>query len=610
MQNVLVVDLKERTSHCINWDIKEVGAGLLGTLLLDTFFDLDGEAPLVISGGAISGISGVGMSVAYVVGHSPQSKGIIECKIEGRLASTLRYLNLASIVIRNSAESRVILKLDKNLNLEFIKADNLFGKNIGESNSWFQNRYGNNYLLATVAAAGDYGLANSSIVFDDGFPTSSGGLGADWGKRLLKSFAFEVGSVPSDQIVKDITDAYASRILGNPLTLSEMKSPGMGVWPVDPNLPGYLGAHNFSVDIAPAVTSFNPEDFSNFVYAERNLCVGCPQSCLKEISLGNVEGGFGFLHQQALPIWFSQLGITDIKGSLFFNQSSHLNGLEHSSVGTMLAFLAENSSTFTFGDGETALRYVRAWQSDPKSFPGGTGRLLDATTKENAHLMMQVKGIPLPPWDPRGAQGLGLIMAINPSGPRYDVVEHDIDFDLANYPAFTRESTLLGSKKYGIPESGFLSDNLQTDKVLATLNLWHLWSAMDALGICTYAGPPTRELTESHILQLYKAVTNSSLDFEKFIFLGKLRIEAQLNFNIKVKVPESLSTLPTRFFEEAVKSGPSEGRRIERQQFMDAKQTIYKASGWSIKGEPIGDSPVSKELFRLKELVKSNVGNL
>ena len=607
MQKILVIDLLNRTSSNFDWELSEVGTGLLGTLLLDVFHDRDGESPIVIAGGSLSGVPAVGLAVAYIVGHSPQSGGIVESKIEGRLASSLRYLNLAAIVIRNISPTRVALKIGVGLKVDFIEVDNLFGHNIRESNSWFRSREGGNFVLGTVGTPGDYGLANASIVFDDGFPTSSGGLGADFGKRLLKIIALEFGQVDVSADVKAISDAYEIRIPDNPLTLSEYKSPGMGVWPVDSGLPGYLGAHNFTTDISPAVTQFDSSKILSFVHVEQNFCVGCPQSCLKRIGLGEVNGNSSILHQQAFPIWFSQLGIADVNGAMTFNESCHVAGIEHASAGNMLAFLAQTSKEMEFGDSKSALRLLNSWQINPKTFPGGTGKLLDATTTENAGAMMHVKGIPLPPWDPRGTQGLGLIMAINPSGPRYDVVEHDIDFDLDNYPAFTRQSTLSASKKYGIPSTGFSSDSLGASKVLAMFGLWHLWSAMDSLGVCTYAGPPTRELTESHILELFHSITSSSLDLEKFLFLGKLRIEAQQSFNSKVKVSEKLNTLPQLFFDQPIKSGPSKGKKINRQEFEDAKQLVYEASGWSNKGVPVGNTMVSKEYLRLKNLAKVKI---
>ena len=108
-------------------------------------------------------------------------------------------------------------------------------------------------------------------------------------------------------------------------------------------------------------------------------------------------------------------------------------------------------------------------------------------------------------------------------------------------------------------------------------------------------------------MELFHSITSSSLDLEKFLFLGKLRIEAQQSFNSKVKVSEKLNTLPQIFFDQPIKSGPSEGKKIDRQEFEDAKQLVYEASGWSNRGVPVGNTMVSKEYLRLRNLVKVRI---
>lgn len=65
------------------------------------------------------------MAVAYIVGQSPQSGGIIESKVEGRLASSLRYLNLAAVVIRSASSNRVAIKIGAGLKVKFIAAEKL-----------------------------------------------------------------------------------------------------------------------------------------------------------------------------------------------------------------------------------------------------------------------------------------------------------------------------------------------------------------------------------------------------------------------------------------------------------------------------------------------------
>ena len=74
-----------------------------------------------------------------------------------------------------------------------------------------------------------------------------------------------------------------------------------------------------------------------------------------------------------------------------------------------------------------------------------------------------------------------------------------------------------------------------------------------------------------------------------------------------MKISEKLNTLPQLFFDQPIKSGPSAGKKIDRQEFEDAKQLVYEASGWSNRGVPVGNSMVSKEYLRLKNLVRVRI---
>ena len=53
--------------------------------------------------------------------------------------------------------------------------------------------------------------------------------------------------------------------------------------------------------------------------------------------------------------------------------------------------------------------------------------------------------------------------------------------------------------------------------------------------------------------------------------------------------------------------GKDKGKKINRQEFDDAKQLVYEASGWSNKGVPVGNTMVSKEYLRLKNLAKVKI---
>jgi len=61
---------------------------------------------------------------------------------------------------------------------------------------------------------------------------------------------------------------------------------------------------------------------------------------------------------------------------------------------------------------------------------------------------MHVKGLEMVPFEPRSQTNLALGYATAPIGPRYDICEHDWDYDTtAGWP-----HTLDGSRAFGILE--------------------------------------------------------------------------------------------------------------------------------------------------------------
>jgi aldehyde:ferredoxin oxidoreductase len=194
----------------------------------------------------------------------------------------------------------------------------------------------------------------------------------------------------------------------------------------------------------------------------------------------------------------------------------------------------------------------------------------------------QIKGMAMPPWDPRGNQGLYLAMALNPSGPRYDVIEHDIDFD-ANW---VWERHVEYGKEFGVPEGGIPLGTLEKNREKSIGDLWLLWSALDALGVCIYAAPPTRELRTKDIIDMVKSVVNKEITIENLYELGLIRLLMQRDFNHKLGLGAQTDSLPERFFEQPIEESNAKlnGAIIKRAEFNQMKSAIYSRFGWSEMG--------------------------
>ena len=115
---------------------------------------------------------------------------------------------------------------------------------------------------------------------------------------------------------------------------------------------------------------------------------------------------------------------------------------------------------------------------------------------------LHVKGIEMVSFEPRTQTNLALGYATAPIGPRYDICEHDWDFDTVT----GWDHTLKFSRTLGILER-IPMQHTGKDKVRNYKALNTIWSACDTLDLCIFASAPTRLLSLENIAALIGAVT-------------------------------------------------------------------------------------------------------
>ena len=166
------------------------------------------------------------------------------------------------------------------------------------------------------------------------------------------------------------------------------------------------------------------------------------------------------------------------------------------------------------------------------------------------------KGVAVPPFDPRVQPNLGLAYAVSPIGPRYDLVEHDLDFDPdEGMPSSFPEMRRLG---VAVPRPRGVLD------VDGTAQLMRLWSGLDALGVCLFAATPTRPLRLTQVEDLVGAITGRRPDV---LALGAERLRLQFEINRRLGLGPEADTLPDIFFDEPVKAGRYAGSVLDRAAF-------------------------------------------
>lgn len=559
MARVVLIDLGDFSHNEIEINLKKplmpvalpLTAALAGSISENNF--------VVISKGILGGKNGVGLSDAIISAVSPQSGGLIESKIQGKLAYALESIGVDAIALIGRSKSLTGIEITGGSFLEFNfpKAKKLKGFSVWKTIDTVKS--GNTLTTLAISRFGERQALGASVVSDYGFATSQGGLGAVFGRMNIKYLT--VAGVTQKTVnpgVKQVTDKYIAGIESNPLAKSERDAPGFGIW-ANKSLVGYMAGNNFGQDLPKVVEDFKPQSFLPYLKDNgANSCPGCPQQCLKSylVKDGPIDGGRQ--HQLSITALLSQYGEDDVEKLIEFNSYCHEIGVEHIYMTALLS------------------------QEKVKSRKSIKKMLKKVASKKLKSGFNQIKGMAIPPWDGRGNQGLFLAMALNPSGPRYDVIEHDIDFD----PDWAWNRHVEFGMEFGIPKGGITLGTLDERREKSIGDLWLLWSALDALGICIYAAPPTRELQSADILNLVKSVTGLETSMNQLFELGLARLAIQRDMNYRLGVDPKSDTLPDIFFDKPIKSAGAklDGTVVDRNEFNAMRSAIIERLQWNDGG--------------------------
>ena len=582
MAKVILIDLSDFSHNEIEINLENPLLPIATPLLAALTGQVSGNNFVVISKGVLGGKNGVGLSDAMISAISPQSGGLIESKIQGRLANALASIGVDAIALTNKAKSLTGIELTDRgfLEFNFPRAKELKSFSVWKTLNKIKKE--NTLTSLAISKFGEKQALGASVVSDYGFATSQGGVGAVFGRMNIKYLT--IAGVAQQSVtpgVKQVTDKYIAGLDSNPLTKSEHDAPGFGIW-ANKSLVGYMAGKNFGRDLPKVVENFEPKSFLPYLKDDgASSCPGCPQQCLKSylVNDGPIDGGRQ--HQLSITALLSQYGENDVEKLIEFNSYCHEVGVEHIYMAALL---------------------IQEQIKSKKSIAKMVNKVAKKKLKSGFN---QIKGMAIPPWDGRGNQGLFLAMALNPSGPRYDVIEHDIDFD----PDWVWSRHVEFGAEYGIPKGGLPLGTLDKRREESIVDLWLLWSALDSLGICIYAAPPTRELQSADILALVKAVTGAEISMDKLFELGLARLLIQRDMNHRLGVNPKSDDLPDLFFDKPIKSSGAklDGAVINRAEFIEMKSAVIKRLQWSESGGVDQASKIWQECERSIVAVRSRI---
>jgi aldehyde:ferredoxin oxidoreductase len=533
---------------------------------------------VVFAAGPISG-SGFPCSAAYAVGtKSPVTGGFIDGAVAGFWGGALKRAGFEAIVIEGVAASPVYLVIDKDGG-KLEPAGDLWGTDAYKTQEVLAERIeGREVRVIGIGQAGEKKVPLADITSDAGQKTGRGGAGAVLGAKGLKAIAISAtGRVRmSDEdafrlMTRRWTGTIASHRRSGPLSRWGTATKMDTAWFYEA-VPAMNWAEPARREMA---IELGGKKMSDTILGVHESCQGCPVRCTRWVEIKDgaypMEGPGP--EYEAVAAFGTLCGSDSLVTMCAANDLCGRYGLDPVSTGSAIAFAmeayakglitkADAGLDLKWGNNEAILAMVKDIGE-----ARGLGKTLGAGVKAAAAAIghgseafaIHVRGLEVPPTDPRAYFGLAACYATGPNAV----------CDLNAVPSAFDHYTVL-------PEAGVTHRQGRFDrkgKGLEAKVAQDFTALTNSMVICPQV---SLMLTPMHIGEILAAATGEPFTSQAVLAAGERITNAQRVFNLKAAVgPDDL---PGRLLEVA------QGAKAFDLPFQLAE--YYSLRGWDAAGVP------------------------
>jgi aldehyde:ferredoxin oxidoreductase len=539
---------------------------------------LDAGNVLVFATGPLTGTMVPTSSRTVVCTKSPLTGGWVDSNAGGHFGPEVKQAGFDAIVVRGRAPSPVYIRVEDG-QAEILDAGDLWGLDTFQVDERIREREGRDFRVACIGPAGE-GRARLACVVADVRAFGRGGAGAVMGSKNLKAIAVRgAGGIGIEYLgaFRLLNLEAYNELAINPDTGGGRKKYGTNVIYSAINEAGLHPVRNFQSTVNPAIDAMDEQALANRYYDRDRACFACPIACSKIASVkegpwkGKITEGPEYENMWAFG---ADVGVDDIGAVIHAEYLCDKYGLDGISTGAAIAWAMECYQRglltrddvgyeLRFGDGEALIRTIEA-MGERQGFGELLGEGVARASREVAggeSVAMHVKGLELPAYDPRGAQGMGLAYATSDRGGCH----------LRSWPV-ARE--LLAIRDRWDPADWFR-------KAEYVKGEQDLFAAIDSAGVCLFS---YFALTPRHLVRFLTAVTG----YEEFSSATQVLRAGERVYNLTrlFNLREGLvgpDELPGRLVDEPLPDGPKRGQVVELQPMLEV---YYRTRGWDEKGAP------------------------
>jgi aldehyde:ferredoxin oxidoreductase len=431
------------------------------------------------------------------------------------------------------------------------RAEELWGREKAAVKAHLRSKYGKGCSIMLIGTGGENGVSFANIENDGRF-LGRGGLGALLGRMKVKAIvvSHRRGTSSASDQVSFLAYEFKKLLSASPVTSRGLPQFGTGVLLNHMRELGLLSTKNFQEGAPPQSQNVSGEAVTAQLLKRKRACYLCPVACGRETRYG--EGP----EYETLWSLGVNLSIFDVEQVAELNGLCNAYGLDTISTGSLLGMACELSGKgklpfrVDFGD-TSAMKELIVEIAEKRS----RGELLALGTKALGECLgipeaaVQVKGLELPAYDPRGAYGQGLGYATSNRGG-------------CHLPGY-----LIGQEALAIPK---LVNRLASDGKASLLALnQNVTAFVDSLILCRFAG---FAIPSDFYSRVASAVTGEKITWEESITIGERVWNLERLYNLRHGVADD--ALPERFSDVPLK---------------EMLKEYYEIRGWDSSGVPQAD---------------------
>ncbi|NMC07096.1 MAG: aldehyde ferredoxin oxidoreductase family protein, partial [Candidatus Lokiarchaeota archaeon] len=508
------------------------------------------------------------------VSKSPLTNTIFDCNSGGAFGVFLKACGVDAVIIEGKASEPAYISLTtKGGTVE--SATSLWGKDVKETTDALRGKHGKPSKVLCIGPAGENLVLFANIENDYHHALGRGGLGAVFGSKNLKAIVVDPGEketqVPTtvaqpDQL-KIIIQEINKRIQASPMTGKGLKIFGTAQLVNLMNAMGIFPINNFQQGTHPDADKISGDAIIEQIFQANAACHACPIACCKMTKTKSGEGkGPEYESDWALG---ADCGIFDLEAVTNANYACNELGMDTITAGATIACamelnekgkLPEEWKDVVFGNKDILLPLIKKIATKE-----GIGKDLALGSKRLAEkygapeLAMQVKGLELPAYDPRGAVGMALAYATSNRGA-------------CHLRAYT-----VGAELLGLPK---LFDRFSfSDKPDLVVKLQNGNAFYDSIVTCKFT---SMGVPDDYYSRAVAAVTGLNITITEAEHIGERIWNLERSFNLAAGFSKADDVLPARFA-TPLTSGASKGRVPP----MDIMYRMYcDIRGWTNDGVP------------------------